>query len=33
MALDVLTVVGGEIAEVLTFPETMFAAFGLPDAL
>jgi RNA polymerase sigma-70 factor (ECF subfamily) len=33
MALDVLTVAGGEITEVLTFPETAFAAFGLPETL
>jgi RNA polymerase sigma-70 factor, ECF subfamily len=33
MALDVLTIVAGEIAEITTFEDSMFAAFGLPETL
>jgi RNA polymerase sigma-70 factor (TIGR02960 family) len=33
LAIDVLTVAGGEIVEIVTFPDTMFEAFGLADAL
>ena len=33
MALDVLTLAGGEIAEVITFDGATFAAFGLPETL
>ncbi|MDA0161823.1 RNA polymerase subunit sigma-70 [Solirubrobacter ginsenosidimutans] len=33
MALDVLTIAGGEITEILAFPLTAFAAFGLPETL
>jgi RNA polymerase sigma-70 factor (ECF subfamily) len=33
LAIDVLTVAGGEIVEIVTFPDTMFAAFGLPGVL
>jgi RNA polymerase sigma-70 factor, ECF subfamily len=33
MALDVLTIVGGQVAEVTTFPKSTFAAFGLPETL
>ena len=33
LALDVLTIAGGEIVEIVTFPDTLFGAFGLADAL
>lgn len=33
MALDVLQVVDGQVAEVVTFPPTMFDWFGLPASL
>jgi RNA polymerase sigma-70 factor (ECF subfamily) len=33
MALDVLTIAGGELAEVITFDGSTFAAFGLPETL
>jgi RNA polymerase sigma-70 factor (TIGR02960 family) len=33
MALDVLTIAGGQIAEIVTFPDSVFAAFGLPETL
>ncbi len=33
MALDVLRVEGGEIAEIVTFGSKSFAWFGLPDTL
>jgi len=33
LAVDVLTVVGGEIAEITAFDGSLFGALGLPDAL
>src|SRR4051812_6010974 len=33
LALDVLTVTGGEITEIVTFPDSAFASFGLAGAL
>jgi RNA polymerase sigma-70 factor (ECF subfamily) len=33
MAVDVLTLVNGEIAEIMTFGSSLFGALGLPDAL
>jgi RNA polymerase sigma-70 factor (TIGR02960 family) len=33
MALDVLTIAGGEIAEIVTFGPSLFGAFGLPQRL
>jgi RNA polymerase sigma-70 factor (TIGR02960 family) len=33
MALDVLTISGGRIAEIVTFDDDRFAGFGLPQAL
>ena len=33
LALDVLRVEDGAIAEIITFPPTLFAAFGLPETL
>jgi RNA polymerase sigma-70 factor (ECF subfamily) len=33
LAVDLLTLVDGEIAEIMTFDSTRFAALGLPDAL
>jgi RNA polymerase sigma-70 factor, ECF subfamily len=33
MALDVLTIADGEVVEIITFGESTFAAFGLPETL
>ena len=33
LALDVLRIEDGEIAEITTFPADLFAAFGLPAEL
>jgi RNA polymerase sigma-70 factor (ECF subfamily) len=33
LAVDLLTIVDGEIAEIITFDSSRFAALGLPDAL
>jgi RNA polymerase sigma-70 factor (TIGR02960 family) len=33
LALDVLTITGGQIGEIVTFPDSTFAAFGLPETL
>jgi len=33
LAIDVLRVKGGQIAEIMTFPNTVFDAFGLPERL
>jgi RNA polymerase sigma-70 factor, ECF subfamily len=33
LAIDVLTVAGGEIVDIVTFGDTMFGAFGLAEAL
>ena len=33
LALDVLTITGGEITEIVTFADSTFASFGLADTL
>jgi RNA polymerase sigma-70 factor (ECF subfamily) len=33
LALDVLTITGGEITEIVTFADPTFASFGLADTL
>ena len=33
MALDVLRIEGGRLAEIVTFPASVFAVFGLPELL
>ena len=33
LSIDVLRVEDGQIAEIMTFPDTVFDAFGLPERL
>jgi len=33
LSIDVLPVEDGQIAEIMTFPDTVFDAFGLPERL
>jgi hypothetical protein len=32
-AIDVLTIAGGEVAEIVTFDGSLFGWFGLPESL